>query len=84
MMEKHHPDHYRRMIFEMEIDCGAGAIIITYPGGDRYHYTMDADACEYARKEYEMIQTMTPASANDSLGPLVKYIKDNCMEWYQI
>ena len=84
MKESHHPEHYRRRIFELEIDCSEGRVIVEYPGGNRYAYTMDEDVCEYVRGEYEEIVTMTPASANTSLGPLIKYIKDNSSDWYQL
>lgn len=72
----HHPDHYRRQIFQLQINPEEEKIIITFPGGISYQYDVDVESCQHFAERYERIKTMSPASANDNLGPLVKEIKD--------
>ena len=83
-MADHHPDHYRRHIFILEIYPEEERIIITYPGGSRYQYDVDADNCQLFAERYERIKPMSPASANELLGPLVKEIKDIAGGYAQI
>lgn len=84
MAEKHHPDHYTRFIFTLEIVPEEETVIIEYPSGDRYHYTMAKDLCEYLYGQYAEILNMSPAAGNSALGPLIKYIKDNASDYYMM
>lgn len=84
MEKEHHPDHFKRLIFELEINSEEETIIVTYPGGNQYQYELPEGICTRIEKNYEDIKRMGPASGNTQLGPLIKYIKENSTGYTQL